>query len=73
MIWDNQVNTRMMGPNLIKEMEQEVIKVRQNLKKTQDRQKSHVYLKRCHKYFSMGDHVYFKVKPKKSALTLGKY
>ena len=35
--WDNPVNRVMLGPELLKEMEQEVVKIRQNLKVAQDR------------------------------------
>jgi hypothetical protein len=37
--WDNPVNIIMLGLEMFKEMEQEVIKIKQNLKTTQDRQK----------------------------------
>jgi len=37
--WDNPVNRIVLGPELLKEMEQEVAKIRQNLKAAQDRQK----------------------------------
>ena len=36
---DNQVNRTVLGPKLLKEMEQEVVKIRQNLRAAQDRQK----------------------------------
>ena len=32
--WDNPVNKVVIGPELFKEMEQEVVKIRQNLKAT---------------------------------------
>ena len=35
--WDNPVNRIVLGPELLKEMEQEVVKIRQNLKAAQDR------------------------------------
>jgi hypothetical protein len=38
--WDNPVNRITLGLEMLKEMEQEVIKIKQNLKTTQDRQKS---------------------------------
>ena len=37
--WDNPANRVVLRPELLKEMEQEVVKIRQNLKATQDRQK----------------------------------
>jgi hypothetical protein len=35
--WDNPVDRITLGPNLLKEMEQVVIKIRHNLKATQDK------------------------------------
>ena len=35
--WDNSVNKVVLGPELLKEMEQEVVKIRQNLKASQTR------------------------------------
>ena len=56
---------------MLKEMEQDVIKIRQNLKAAQDRQKSYADKHRVHREFSVGDHVYLRVKPRKSTLNLG--
>ena len=36
-IWDNPMNIIMLGLELLKEMDQEVAKIRQNLKAAQDR------------------------------------
>ena len=47
--WDNLVNKIKLGPNLLKEMEIEVNKARQNLKATKDRKKRYVDLKIWHK------------------------
>ena len=38
--WDNPVNRIVLHPELLKEMEQEVVKIRQKLKAAQDRQKA---------------------------------
>ena len=35
--WDNPVNMVVLGLELLKEMEQEVVKIRQNLKAAQDK------------------------------------
>ena len=35
--WDNLVKRVVLGPELLKEMEQEVVKIRKNLKVAQDR------------------------------------
>ena len=58
MTWDNPVNRVVLGPELLKKMEQEVVKTRQNLKAAQDRQKSYANKHRTNKKFSVGDHVY---------------
>ena len=68
--WDNPVNRVVLGPELLKEMEQEVVKIRHNLKATTDRKKSYVDKHRVNRYFSVGDHVYLRVREKKSSLKL---
>ena len=65
------MNGIVLGPYLLKEMEQEVAKIRQNLKAAQDRQKSYADKHRVHREFSVGDHVYLKVRENKSSLKLG--
>ena len=42
-----------------------------NLKVAQDRQKSQVDLKQNKKEFQVGEHVFIKVRPKRSSLRLG--
>ena len=62
----------MLGPDLIKDLKQLVTKVQVNLKEEQDRQKSYTDQKRKDKDDQIGDHVYLKVKPKQSSLSLGR-
>ena len=50
---------------MLKEMEQEVVKIRQNLKAAQDRQKSYADKHRMNREFNVGDHVYLRVRAKK--------
>ena len=69
----NPVNRVVLGPELLKEMEQEVVKIRQNLKAAQDRQKSYADKHRVNREFSVGDHVYLRVREKKSSLKLGSF
>ena len=52
-------------------MEQEVVNIRQNPKVAHDRQKSYADKHRMNREFSVGDHVYLKVRAKKSSLKLG--
>ena len=53
-------------------MEQEVAKIRQNLKASQDKQKSYADKHRVHREFNVGDHVYLRVREMKSSLKLGR-
>jgi hypothetical protein len=71
--WSNPVNRLMIGPYMLKYMELTVKQVQQNLKVAQDRKKSYVDAKRTPREFNVGDHVYIRVKPKKSSLQLGRY
>ena len=52
-------------------MEQEVVNIRHNLKATHDRQKSYADKHRVNREFSVGDHVYLRVRVRKSSLKLG--
>ena len=52
-------------------MEQGVVKIRQNFNAAQDRQKSYVDKHRVNREFSVWDHVYLRVREKKSSLKLG--
>jgi hypothetical protein len=61
--WDNPVDRIILGPDMLKEMETIVQKEKHNLKSAQDRKKSYADLKRTHREFNVGDHVYIKVKP----------
>ena len=71
MNWDNPVNKVVLGPELLKEMEQEVVNIRQNLKVAQDKQKRYADKHRKNREFSVGDHVYLRVRENKSSLKLG--
>ena len=69
--WDNPVNRVVLHLELLKDMEQEVVKIRQNLKAAQNRQKSYADKHRVNKEFSVGDHVYLIAMENKSSLKLG--
>lgn len=58
----------MLEPEILDEMEQEVKKMRKNLRAAQDRQKVYVDLKRTYQEFKAGDHVYERIRPKKNTL-----
>eukprot|EP00253_Pinus_taeda_P009150 PITA_09150 len=57
-----------LGPEMLKEREELVKKVRSNLKAAQDRQKSFVDRKKRFKEYQVGDHVYVRIRAKRSAL-----
>ena len=52
-------------------MDEEVVKMRKKMKATQNRQKSYVDKHRVQREFNVGDHVYLRVRPRKSSLNLG--
>jgi hypothetical protein len=52
-------------------MEEQMLKIKQNLKATQDRQKSYVDRNRIQREFKVVDHVFLKVKANRSSLKLG--
>ena len=68
--WSNLVDRLVLGPELLKEMEVIVKQVQGNLKIAQDQHKSQTDLKRTPKEFQVGEHVFIKVRPKKSSLRL---
>jgi hypothetical protein len=69
--WDNLADREVVGPDLLKEMEEQMLNIKKNLKASQDRQKSYADKNRTHREFKVGDHVFLKVKAKKSSLKLG--
>eukprot|EP00253_Pinus_taeda_P027064 PITA_27064 len=66
--WGGPEDKIMLGPEMLKEMEQMVKKVQANLKVAQDRQKSYADQKRNFKEFHVGEHVYVRIRAKKSTL-----
>jgi hypothetical protein len=69
--WDSPMDKITPGPELLKEMKHAMVKIMKNLKVSQDIQKSYAGRKRNHKEFKVGDHVYLRVKPKRSSLRMG--
>jgi uncharacterized protein YxjI len=56
-----------VGPNLLREMEEQMLKIKQNLKVAQDRYKIYDNRGRTHKEFKVGDPVFLKVKSNRSS------
>jgi hypothetical protein len=61
--WDSPMNITMLGPKRVKEMEQNISRIKQNLETNQDRQKIYILKNKMHKELKVGEHVYLKVKP----------
>ena len=70
--WDSPVDWLMLGLDLLMDMEHLVTKVQVNLKEEQDCQKIYGDQNRKDKHFQIDDHVYLKVKSKRSSLSLGR-
>ena len=60
-----------LGLELLKDMEDQMVRIKHNLKATQDKHKSYADKKKTSTQFKVGEHVLLKVKPKKSSLKLG--
>jgi hypothetical protein len=69
--WDNAVDRITIRHDMLKEMEQQVIQIKKNLKIAQDRQKSYADRKRTPREFNTGDHVYLRVRPRNISLRMG--
>jgi hypothetical protein len=67
--WDNP--TTVNGPKLLREMEEKVVKIKKNLKAAKDIHKIYADKSRTHREFKVGDHVFLKVKAKRSSLKMG--
>jgi hypothetical protein len=61
--WDQTGERQFFGPELIKEAEEQVRMIRENLRIAQSRQKSYADTRRRLLEFKEGDHVYLKVSP----------
>jgi hypothetical protein len=71
MIWDNPADRTITGIELLREMEDQMKKIKQNLKDAQEREKIYADKNRTHREFKVGDHVFLKVKSNRSSLKLG--
>jgi hypothetical protein len=60
-----------VGLDLLREMEEKMLKIKQNLKVSQDRKKSYADKGRTHREFKVGDHVFLKLNANKSSLKFG--
>jgi hypothetical protein len=69
--WDTLVDKITLRPELLKEMEHAIVKIRQNLNISQDRKKIYVDRKTTPRELKVGDPVYLPVKPNRSSLKMG--
>jgi hypothetical protein len=60
-----------LGIDMIKEREQQVVQIKQNLKLAQDRHKIYVDRNKTPREFKVEDHVYLLIKPRRSSLGMG--
>jgi hypothetical protein len=58
--WDNSIDRVVIGPNLLKEMEEHIVRIRHNLKAAQYKQKSYVDKNTVFKDFKVGEHVFLR-------------
>ena len=56
--WDRSEDRVLIGPELIQEMEEQVVHIRQWLKEARDRQKSYVDVYISDRIYEVGDHAF---------------
>jgi hypothetical protein len=71
MNWDKPTDRAIIGPYLLKEMEEKMTRMRHNLKDTQDRKKSYGDKNKFFRDFKVEEDVFLKVKAKISSIILG--
>jgi hypothetical protein len=69
--WSEARERTLFGPDLVKDVEEKVQVIRENLKMAQMRQKSYQYKGIEPRYFEVGDYVYLKVSPTKGVQRFG--
>ena len=70
--WTEVGKSSITGPNLIRDTSEKVSLIRQSLLTAQSRQKSYADVRRRPLEFRVGDHVFFKVMPKRGVVRFGK-
>ena len=66
--WNRIEEKVAVGPQIVKEMEQQVILIRQHLREAQDQQKKYANSHRTDQVFMVGDRVFLRVCPHKSPI-----
>ena len=72
MYWTELDEHEIIGPNLVKDIEEKVQIIQQRLKVASDRQRSYANLKRKDIEYEVGDKVFLKVSPWKKILFFGR-
>jgi hypothetical protein len=66
LFWNQTGETQVFGPDVLRNAEEQVRIIRDNLKIAQSRQKSYADTRRRELTFEVGDYVYLKVSPMRS-------
>ena len=69
--WDNPADRVVLGLEFLKDIKDQVVKIKQNLKASHDRIFFYADKNKTTREFKVGEHVLLKVKRKKSSLKLG--
>nr|GFA22902.1 putative reverse transcriptase domain-containing protein [Tanacetum cinerariifolium] len=70
--WIGVREAQILGPELIQEMTEKIVQIKQRMQATRDRQKSYTDLKRKPMEFQVGDKVMLRVSPWKGVVRFGK-
>jgi hypothetical protein len=70
--WDRLEYQVIVGPELIQEMEEQVIQIRERLKEAHDRQKSYADAHMTDRSYEVGDQVFIRIRPNKSNIRFEK-
>jgi ribosomal protein L21E len=70
--WDRLEDRVTVGLELIQEMEEQVIQIRQRLKEAQDRHKSYADAHKTNRSYKVGDQVFIRIRPNKSTIQFRK-
>ena len=70
--WDEVGEKKLLGPDMIQEMTEAVLQIRQRIQTAQNRQKSYADRRRRTLEFAIGDQVFLKVAPMKGIMRFGK-
>ena len=70
--WTKVGESSITGPNLIRDSSENIGMIRKRLLTAQSRQKSYADIRRRPLEFEAGDHVFFKVMPKRGVIRFGK-